>query len=140
MPTTIDGDAVFVPVLTQVDNEERRLAPPISLEQEVWTYQDAVEHILDVFDVPRDARHSRTGTKGGYDHAAEWIAACKGGPETACNFDYAGRMIEMMLLGHVAYRTGEEIIYDASRGKVTSHESANVHLAKKYREGWSLVG
>lgn len=91
-------------------------------------------------DVPRDARHSRTGTKGGYDHAAEWIAACKGGLETACNFDYAGRMIEMMLLGHVAYRIGEEIIYDASRAKVTSHESANVHLAKKYREGWSLVG
>jgi hypothetical protein len=59
MPTTIDGDAVFVPVLTQVDNEERRLAPPISLEQEVWTYQDAVEHILDVFDVPRDARSHR---------------------------------------------------------------------------------
>src|ERR1051325_617917 len=28
----------------------------------------------------------------------QWINACKGNLQTACNFDYAGKMIEMMLL------------------------------------------
>ena len=101
---------------------------------------DFGSHCIIPKDTPRDQRFSRNGTKGGYDHAAEWIAACKGGPEPACNFDYAGRMIEMMLLGHVAYRTGEEITYDAASGKVTSHEAANAHLEKTYREGWPLIG
>ena len=88
----------------------------------------------------RDARISRSGTKGGYEHAGEWIAACKGGPETSCNFDYAGRMIEMMLLGHVAYRAGKPLEYDPETGKVTNHEPANEFLRRQYRNGWPLVG
>lgn len=88
----------------------------------------------------RDARISRSGTKGGYEHAGEWIAACKGGPEPSCNFDYAGRMIEMMLLGHVAYRAGTPLEYDSETGKVTNHTAANEFLRRPYRNGWPLVG
>ena len=94
--------------------------------------------------VPKSAkegdRFKRSAVKGGYSHQGEWIAACKGGPKTSCNFDYAGQMIETMLLGLVAYRAGEEIKYDAAAGKVTNSEKANALLSKSYREGWSLVG
>ena len=94
--------------------------------------------------VPKNAkegdRFSRTAVKGGYSHQGEWIAACKGGPGTSCDFDNAGRMIETMLLGLVAYRAGGEIQYDAAAGRVTHNERANALLGRKYREGWSLLG
>lgn len=68
------------------------------------------------------------------------MAACKGGPETSCNFDYSGKMIEMMLLGLVAYRTGTALDYDPAAGKVTNSAAGEALLRAKYREGWSLVG
>jgi hypothetical protein len=87
-----------------------------------------------------DARLSRTGVKGGFDFQGEWIAACKGGPETSCNFDYAGKMIEMMMLGLVAYRANAELVYDPAAGKVANNPAADALLRRKYREGWKLVG
>jgi len=69
----------------------------------------------------------------------EWIAACKGGPETSCNFEYAGNMIEQMMLGLVAYRVGERIQYDPKAGK-TNNDKANALLARTYRDGWTLDG
>lgn len=89
---------------------------------------------------PGDARISRTGVRGGYNFQGEWIAACKGGPEPSCNFDYAGAMIEMMLLGLVAYRTGKRLDYDGGKGEVTNSSEANALLSRSYREGWPLVG
>ncbi len=88
----------------------------------------------------RDARLSRMGVKGGFNFQGEWLAACKGGPEPSCNFDYAGRMIELMLLGLVAYRAGQRIDYDPAAGKVTNHADANALLRRTYRDGWPLVG
>ncbi|MEY2428960.1 MAG: hypothetical protein QOJ40_1845, partial [Verrucomicrobiota bacterium] len=41
----------------------------------------------------------------------EWINACKGDLKTSCDFGYATDMIEMMLLGLVAYRVGKKIKY-----------------------------
>ena len=71
-----------------------------------WLVADFGSHVI----IPKDAKEtdriSRTGVKGGTDHAGEWIAACKGGPEPSSNFDYGGKMIETMLLGLVAYREG----------------------------------
>jgi predicted dehydrogenase len=94
--------------------------------------------------VPKTAkdgeRFSRTAVKGGYSHQGEWIEACKGGPKPSCDFDYAGRMIETMLLSLVAYRAGEKIEYDASTGTVKGNAKANALLSKSYREPWSLVG
>jgi predicted dehydrogenase len=70
----------------------------------------------------------------------EWFNACKGNLKTSCNFDYAGQMIEQMLLGLVAYRAGERVEYDAHAGRVTNLASANQYLGKKYRDGWTLNG
>ena len=37
----------------------------------------------------------------------EWLDACRGSLKTSCDFDYGGKMIEMMLLGLAAYRAGQ---------------------------------
>jgi predicted dehydrogenase len=70
----------------------------------------------------------------------EWVKACKGDLKTSCDFEYAGNMIEMMLLGLVAYRAGKKLDYDGVAGKVTNDEAANALLSRKYREGWTLNG
>jgi len=49
-------------------------------------------------------------------------------------------MIEMMLLGMVAYRVGKKISYDGGAGKVTDCPEANELLTRKYRQGWTLNG
>ncbi len=74
------------------------------------------------------------------DFQREWINACKGSLKTSCDFDYGGRMIEMMLLGLVAYRTGKKIKYDGAAGTVTDAPEASALLSRKYREGWTLNG
>ncbi len=70
----------------------------------------------------------------------QWVKACKEGGTTACNFEYAGNMIEMMLLGLVAYRAGKKIAYDGAAGKVTDNAEADALLKRTYREGWVLNG
>ena len=70
----------------------------------------------------------------------EWFAACKGDLKTSCNFDYAGLMIEQMLLGLVAYKAGGKIEYDAATGRVTNNYKANEYLRREYRQGWKLQG
>jgi len=46
----------------------------------------------------------------------------------------------MMLLGLVAYRTGEKLEYDGAAGRVTNVAKANEYLSRKYRDGWTLDG
>ena len=70
----------------------------------------------------------------------QWINACKGDLKTSCDFDYGGKLIEMMLLGLVAYRVGKRIEYDGKTGRVTNNEKANALLSCKYRPGWNLEG
>lgn len=101
---------------------------------------DFGSHVIIPNGTPASARLSRKGTKGGYNFQGEWLAACKGGPEPACNFDYGGKLIEMMLLGLVAYRTGTVLDYDGAAGKVTNNATADALLRRKYREGWPMVG
>jgi len=70
----------------------------------------------------------------------EWITACKGSLKTSCDFGYASDMIEMMLLGLVAYRVGKKIKYDGATGRVTDSAEANDLLRHTYRKGWTLEG
>lgn len=71
-------------------------------------------------------------------HHQQWIEACKTGSETGSNFGYAGPFTEIVLLGNVAHRVGEPIIYDPKTGKVTNNQRANQLLRKDYRKGWGL--
>ncbi len=71
-------------------------------------------------------------------HHAEWIAACKTGEPTTCQFDYAGPLTESVLLGNVAFRSGGPISWDAKNLRVTDNEAANALISKQYREGWEV--
>lgn len=82
--------------------------------------------------------HKARAPIGGFMH--QWFKACKGDLKTDCNFDYAGRMIETLMLGLVSHRVGKELKYDFKTGKVTNHDAANELLSKQYREGWVLNG
>ncbi len=71
-------------------------------------------------------------------HHAEWIAACKDGRPTTCNFDYSGALTESVLLGNVAYRTGKKIEWDGPNMKATNCPEAEAFLRRDYRKGWTL--
>ncbi len=71
-------------------------------------------------------------------HHKEWIQACKTGTSTTCHFGYAGPLTEAVLLGVVAFRSGEELHWDAQAFRVTNSEKANALLHKPYRQGWKL--
>jgi predicted dehydrogenase len=63
-------------------------------------------------------------------HWNEWVAGCKTGSPTTCNFDYAGTMTETVLLGVVAYRAGERIEWDAANLRVTNSSAADALIRR----------
>ena len=71
-------------------------------------------------------------------HEREWIAACKGGPKSMSNFDYAAPLIEFLMLGNVATQFPQELTFDPSTCKIVNHQEANAALQREYRRGWSL--
>lgn len=71
-------------------------------------------------------------------HHAEWIASCKDGRPTTCNFDYSGALTEAVLLGSVAYRSGKALEWDGPAMKATNCPEAEAFLRRDYRQGWTL--
>jgi hypothetical protein len=71
-------------------------------------------------------------------HRKEWIAACKGGEPAGSNFDYAGPMTEMVLLGNIALRFDKLLKWDGPNMQFTNAPEANQFLHRTYRKGWSL--
>jgi hypothetical protein len=78
-------------------------------------------------------------------HHKEWLEACKGGKPAGSNFDYAGPMTEVILLGNIAVRmslkTQEEglrLTCDGPGMKITNLPEANEYIRRKYRDGWTL--
>ena len=78
-------------------------------------------------------------------HHREWINACKGGEPAGSNFDVAGPLTEVVLLGNVAVRMGQQLYekglklyYDGPNMKVTNLPEANKYIRSEYRESWNL--
>jgi predicted dehydrogenase len=71
-------------------------------------------------------------------HWAEWVAACKTGSPTGCNFDYAGALTETVLLGNVAFRAGKKLEWDGANLKVTNCPEAEQFIRREYRSGWTV--
>ena len=71
-------------------------------------------------------------------HREEWIEACKGGQPAGANFDYAGPLTEVVLLGNIALRTGKKLLWDGENMKFTNVPAANQYLHREYRAGWTL--
>jgi predicted dehydrogenase len=78
-------------------------------------------------------------------HFEEWIEACKGGKPAGSNFDHAGLLAEVVLLGNVALRvelreklTRTKLLWDGPNMKITNLSEANQFLQREYRKDWSL--
>ncbi len=71
-------------------------------------------------------------------HHAEWLQACRTGEPTTCNFGYAGPLTETVLLGNVAYRSGQKLEWDAENMKIPNAQEAEKFLRREYRSGWTL--
>ena len=71
-------------------------------------------------------------------HHQEWINACKAGSATTCNFAYGSVLTEAVLLGNVAYRTGEKLEWNGPLAKVKNSRQAGNYLRTEYRSGWEL--
>ena len=58
-------------------------------------------------------------------HYEEWLLACKGGPRPVSNFDYAGPLTEIVLLGVLALRApGGRLEWDGANLKVKNAAGA----------------
>ncbi|MCL5098116.1 MAG: Gfo/Idh/MocA family oxidoreductase [Candidatus Omnitrophica bacterium] len=78
-------------------------------------------------------------------HYKEWIEACKGGKPGGSNFDFAGPLAEVVLLGNIALRvhlreqlTRRRLLWDGPNMKITNLAEANEYVRNEYRQGWSL--
>lgn len=84
-----------------------------------------------VGDVPKTLPR-RSGTWG------EWFEACQGGEPAGCEFDWAGLLTELVLLGNIAIRAGKQLDWDAENARFTNNPDADKYLREAYRSGWSL--
>jgi predicted dehydrogenase len=74
-------------------------------------------------------------------HEGNWLEACKTGGRATSNFDYAGPLTEMVVMGNLAIRpenVGKKLEWDGENMRVTNDEKANDYVQMHYREGWSL--
>jgi predicted dehydrogenase len=78
-------------------------------------------------------------------HYNEWAEACKGGKPGGSNFDWAGPLAEVVLLGNVALRlqlreelTKHKLLWDPVNLRITNLPTADGFLRREYRQGWSL--
>jgi len=76
-------------------------------------------------------------------HYVEWLEACKGGPAPGSNFQHAGRLTELVLLGNVALRPElretlmrTPLRWDPEAKQFSNVPEANRFLERTYREGW----
>jgi predicted dehydrogenase len=82
-------------------------------------------------------RPQPTLPRNGGNHYREWLVACRGGPATMSNFDYASKLTETALLGNVAMRVTEAFTWNAEELR-TNNDQANRYIRREYRRGWDL--
>jgi predicted dehydrogenase len=85
--------------------------------------------------VPQTLPRIEGGKEG---HEMNWIRAIRGEEAASCPFEYAVPLNEAMMLGVVALKAEQPILWDAAAGRVTNVADANRHLTRTYRKGWEL--
>jgi hypothetical protein len=68
----------------------------------------------------------------------EWLDAGRGGPPATCNFQYTGPMTETILLGNVAYRSGQTFDWDADQLRPRGNVDIEAFIRPPYRKGWDV--
>ncbi len=88
--------------------------------------------------VPAEARVQRPPRETGQlsPGMKEWVAACRGGQQSAGSFLNAWPITEAVNLYAIAHRTGRRLKYDASSMTITNVTEANRYLARDYRKGF----
>jgi len=72
-------------------------------------------------------------------HEQDWVRACKDGKPASTNFDYAGPLSEVVLMGNLAVQFPNRLLlWDGEKMKVTNEPAADAYVHRQYREGWSL--
>jgi len=72
-------------------------------------------------------------------HYKEWIDACKGGKPAGSDFvNHAAHLAEVVLLGNIAIRTNQKLLWDGENLRFTNSDEANALINPSYRTGWSL--
>lgn len=69
-------------------------------------------------------------------HFEEWFLACKGGDAAGSNFDFAGLVTQVVLLGNISLRTGRPLCWDGN--EITNDSEANQFLGREARPGWDV--
>jgi predicted dehydrogenase len=73
-------------------------------------------------------------------HYTQWTGAIVGRGQTSCPFAYSGPLTETVLLGNVAYRTGQKIEWNSASLKVKGNAAADLLLKPTFRAGWEIKG
>ncbi len=71
----------------------------------------------------------------------EWLAAIKAGKKSTTDFEYSGKLTEVMLLGNIAVRmqAAKTVLeWDPEKMEFPNLPEANQFIHKEYRAGWSL--
>ena len=72
-------------------------------------------------------------------HEQDWIRACKGLiDQSSSNFDVAGQLNEVVLLGNLALRVKDRVYWDGENMKATNNAEADSYVRRDYRQGWTL--
>lgn len=75
-----------------------------------------------------------------HNHYTEWTSAIVSGGKTSCPFSYSGPLTETVLLGNVAYRSGQTIRWDSMRLHAIGCPEAAQYIRRDYRAGWEVPG
>ncbi|MHC5082407.1 MAG: Gfo/Idh/MocA family protein [Planctomycetota bacterium] len=72
-------------------------------------------------------------------HEMDWINAIKEGRQPSSNFDYAGPLTEMVLMGNLSlFEQNKKILWDGDSMQVTNLPELNKYVNPTYRDGWYL--
>ncbi len=69
-------------------------------------------------------------------HHKDWVDAITEGRPAGSNFDYAGPLTEIVLLGNVAIRAGKRIVWDSAKLEITNEPGLDALIRREYRQGW----
>jgi hypothetical protein len=94
--------------------------------------------LLPLADFPQQGGRPQRLPRSG-SHEREWVNACLGrGPRPMSNFDYAGPVLELLLLGNICTQLGRAIEYDPVAGVILNDDEANRALRPPRRDGWAV--
>ncbi|GAB4412692.1 MAG: Gfo/Idh/MocA family oxidoreductase [Bryobacter sp.] len=72
-------------------------------------------------------------------HIREFLDAIKSRQTTTCNIGYGHQLTKAGLLGNIALRTGERLLWDDSREMVSNSKAAAKLVTRKYRKPWKMA-